>query len=135
HGFNGNYGTNNFYWYEFQNKTLFQWIAWDKSNAFIDGPTYPIFHNIYDQPPDRVNHLTARVLAFDDWKNLYLDTLLEFANALVDATAVPTPFPAGTLTPVTPAPTPTPSPTPDPNDPRGWLERESEREYALIKDA
>jgi len=134
-GFDGNYGTNNFYWYRFEKKTLFQWIAWDKSNAFIDGPTYPIFHNINDQPPERVNRLTARVMGFADLKNLYLDTLLDFANAFVDATATPTPFPVGTLKPVSPAATPTPIPTPNPDDPRGWAEREIERQYALIKDA
>ena len=44
--------------------------------------------------------------------------------------AVPTPFPPGTLTPA-----PTPTRTPDPTDPRGWMEREIEREYALIKNA
>jgi CotH protein len=134
-GFDGNYGTNNFYWYRFENKTAFQWIAWDKSNTIMDGPTYPIFHNITDQPPERVNRLTLRVMGFPDLKNLFLDTLLEYADAFSDGTATPTPFPAGTLKPIVPAPTPTPAPAVDPDDPRGWAEREVERQYALIKDA
>ncbi len=132
--FNGNWGANNFFWYRFHHNTVFTFILWDKSNAFNDGFTYPIFHNIYDQPPERVNHLTARVLKFDEWKSKFLDTLLVYANALSDSTSVPTPLPPGTLRPA-PDPTPTPTPTPNPADPRGWMERELEREYALIKDA
>lgn len=133
--FNGNFGLNNFYWYRFHHNTVFDLIPWDKSEAFVDGPTYPVFHNIYDQPPEKVNHLTARVLKFDEWKNKFLDLLLVYADALTDATPVPTPFQPGTLTPITPTPTPTPTPSPDPGDPRGWMEREIERQYALIKDA
>ncbi len=113
-GFNGNYGTNNFYLYRFDNKNLFTFIAWDKSNAFIDGPTYPIFHGIYDQPEAIRNRLTMRVLGFPELKNLFLDTLIACASSL-----------SATLDPVPPATTPA--------DTRGWMEREIEREYAQIK--
>jgi spore coat protein CotH len=113
-GFNGNYGTNNFYLYRYDSQSLFAFVAWDKSNTFIDGPTYPIFHDVYDQPDSKRNRLTMRVLGFDDLKNLYLDTLLACATAL-----------NATLDAVPPATSPA--------DPRGWMEREIEREYAQIK--
>jgi len=114
-GFNGNYGTNNFYLYRLDNKNLFNFIAWDKSNAFIDGPTYPIFHNIYDQPEANRNRLTMRVMNISELKNQYLDMLLACANSL-----------AATLDPIPPATAPA--------DTRGWMEREVEKEYAQIKD-
>src|SRR6266566_1359054 len=73
-GFNGNYGTNNFYFYRFEVSTVFNFIAWDKSNAFNDGPGYPIWHNILDAVEE--NRLTMRALAYDDLRQLFLDTLL-----------------------------------------------------------
>jgi spore coat protein CotH len=129
-GFNGDWATNNFYFYLMENRRRFNFIAWDKSNAFTDPAAYPIFHNIYDVPDAKRNRLTMRVMRFDDLKNVYLDTLLKYATALNDSTPVPTPFPPGTLTP---APTPTPTPTPT-DDTRGWMEREVEREYAQVRD-
>ena len=109
-GFNGNYGTNNFYLYRFENKNLFTFIAWDKSNAFIDGPEYPIWHNIYDVPEANRNRLTIRALGYDDLRTLFLDTLLECAKSLSQ------------VDPTTPA------------DTRGWMEREIEKEHDQIKD-
>jgi spore coat protein CotH len=112
-GFNGNYGTNNFYLYRFENKTLLQFIAWDKSEAFKDGPEYPIYHNIYDIGVQNRNRLTSAVLGIAEMNNVYLETLLDCAKFITETVAA---------TPGTPA------------DTRGWMEREIEKEYAQIKD-
>ena len=114
-GFVGNYGMNNFYLYRLPNENLFTFIPWDKSETFRDGPTYPIFHNIYDVPEPIRNRLAIRALAYDDLRNLYLDTLLECARVMSEVPAV-TPAPA---TPET----------------RGWMEQEIDRQYAQIRDA
>ena len=76
-GFNGDYGTNNFYWYQWANKNLFTWIPWDKSESFKAGPYLSIFHNILDGPLANRNRLTARAMNSDDLRNMYLDTLLD----------------------------------------------------------
>jgi hypothetical protein len=108
-GFVGNWGMNNFYLHRLQNQNLFTLIPWDKSEAFRD-PIYPIFHNIYDVPDANRNRLAIRALAYDDLRNLYLDTLLECARVsseLADMT---------------------------PPDARGWMEREVDREHEQIRD-
>jgi hypothetical protein len=107
-GFNGNYGTNNFYLYRYQNSHLFKFIPWDKSEAFKDGPTYPVWHNILDVPPSQRNVLTVRMLSYADLRNQFLDALAACANAATERDAT------------------------NPQDTRGWLEREIEREYAQI---
>jgi hypothetical protein len=112
-GFNGNYGTNNFYLYRFENKKLLQFIAWDKSETFKDGPDYPIYHNIYDVGIEHRNRLTNVVLGLADLNNVFQETLLECAKSITATVAA---------TPGTPA------------DTRGWMEREIEKEYLLIKD-
>src|SRR5438093_910537 len=112
-GFNGNYGTNNFYLYRFENKSLLQFIAWDKSEAFKDGPEFPIYHNINDIGAQYRNRLTSAVLGIPAMNNLYLDTLLDCAKSITEPLAA---------TPGTPA------------DMRGWMEREIEKEYMQIKD-
>ena len=112
-GFNGNYGTNNFYLYRFDNKSLLQFIAWDKSEAFKDGPEFPIYHNINDIGVQYRNRLTTAVLSIPAMNNLYLDTLLDCAKSITEMLAA---------TPGTPA------------DTRGWMEREIEKEYMQIKD-
>ena len=57
-GFNGDYGgINNFYFYRFNNRKLFMFIPWDKSEAFKGGPNTAIFHNISDGPPTGKNRL------------------------------------------------------------------------------
>ena len=111
-GFNGNYGTNNFYLYRFENKSLLQFIAWDKSEAFKDGPEFPIYHNINDIGAQYRNRLTTAVLSIPAMNNLYLDTLLDCAKSITEPLAA---------TPGTPA------------DLRGWMERDIEKEYAQIK--
>jgi len=114
-GFNGNWGMNNFYLYRYNNQNLYKFIPWDKSEAFKDGPTYPIFHNIYDVPEAIRNRLTMRVLNDPQLRTQFLDTLAECARSAAEP-VIDTPETA-------------------PPDTRGWLEREVEREYAQIRDA
>jgi hypothetical protein len=81
-GFIGNYGMNNFYLYRFDNRKLFVFIPWDKSEAFKSGANYSIWHNITDVPPGIRNRLMSRIFYFPDLYNYYLDTLLEIARAV-----------------------------------------------------
>jgi hypothetical protein len=83
-GFIGNYGMNNFYIYRLTNQKLFNLIAWDKSEAFQAGPTSTIFHNIYDVPDDRRNQLVNKALDHTALYNMFLDALVEAANAVAD---------------------------------------------------
>ena len=101
-------GMNNFYLYRFDGQKLFAFIEWDKSEAFKGGIAYPIFHNITDVPDAQRNRLLSRALAYPDLYDLYLDTLLE---CVASASQVE----AGSA------------------DPRGWLEREVDREYTQIR--
>jgi spore coat protein H len=105
-GFLGDYGTNNFYFYRFQDKKLFTFIAWDKSNAF-NSPTYSIWHNIADQPSFRQNQLMARSLSFRDLYDTYLDAVTATMRSAYEVQS----------------------------DGRSWLEREIEYEYQQIRDA
>jgi spore coat protein CotH len=114
-GFTGNYGMNNFYLYRFQNQNLHTLIPWDKSEAFRDGPSYPILHNLNDVPDQNRNRLIVRALQSDDLRNLFYDTMLACAASLSEL---------GVTEPPTVPP-----------DSRSWMEREVDREYAQIKDA
>jgi len=109
-GFLGDYGVNNFYFYRFQNKNLFTFIPWDKSEAFKGGAGYSIFHNITDVPSWLRNRLMDRVISFPDLHDLYLNALLECARSADELL----PGAAGGA---------------------GWLEREVEREYEQIRVA
>lgn len=109
-GFLGNWGMNNFYLYRFENSNLFEMIAWDKSNAFLDGWTYPIWHNIDDVEPERQNRLMARLLSYPDLKQRYLDFLSDVVRS------------AGEL-------------EEGRTEGAGWLEREIQREYEQIREA
>jgi hypothetical protein len=109
-GFLGDYGMNNFYLHRFENRNLFTFIAWDKSEAFKSGSSYSILHNISDVPSSQQNRLMRRVVSYPDLYSLYLDTLLECersADEPENGTA------AGS----------------------GWLEREIQREYQQVRDA
>ena len=106
-GFIGNYGANNFYLYRFDNRKLFVFVPWDKSEAFKSGANYSIFHNITDVPPNIRNRLMTRILQFPDLYNYYLDTLLEIAGAANQIQ----------------------------QDGRTWLSSELEREYQQIRYA
>jgi spore coat protein CotH len=114
-GITGDYGPNNFYFYRYENKNLFQFIPWDKSNTFWEAPSpnYSIFRNIEDGPLDHRNRLVMRALGYTDLWTLYLDTLIECANS------------ASTL--VVSAPPVTPALT--------WLENEVVRDYTQIREA
>ena len=111
-GFLGNWGMNNFYLYRFATDHRFRFVDWDKSEAFKDTPDYWIWHNHLDAPDPTRNRLWTRAMAYPDLRALYLDTLLECANAVVEVPAAATP-----------------------DDTRGWLEREVDRQYALITPA
>ena len=108
-GFIGNYGMNNFYAYRADPGTMFTLIPWDKSQAFLGGVNYSIWHNIADVQSSLHNRLMDRVLSDPDLNSLYLDTLLEIAKSAADTTGS--------------------------TDGRGWLEREIQREYDQIRDA
>jgi hypothetical protein len=75
-GILGNYGMNNYYLYRSDVHPAMLTIAWDKSQAFFDGPAYPIFHNSNDVPPALRNRLFERLMAYAEFRNLYLDTLV-----------------------------------------------------------
>lgn len=111
-GFNGNWGMNNFYLYRPELLHQFRLIPWDKSNAFVDGPTYSIWHNITDVPEPARNRLMSRALEYGDLRDLYLETLLEAGRLAAEV-------PVDTL----------------PGDGRGWMEREIDRAYQLIAPA
>jgi CotH protein len=110
-GFLSEYGgMANFYFYRFENKKLFTFIAWDKSEAFKGGISYRILHNITDVPSAHSNRLLEHALSSRDLYDLYLDSLMECVRSASEAQA-------GSA------------------DGRGWLEREVEREYTQIRDA
>lgn len=111
-GFVGNWGMNNFYLYRLFENHQFKFIKWDKSEAFKDGPEYSIWHNHLDVPDAIKNRLWNRVMAYPDLKTSYLDFLLTCADSATE-------IPAGSA----------------PDDRRGWLEREIERQYTLIRSA
>lgn len=107
-GFIGNWGMNNFYAYRFDGQTRFVLFPWDKSEALRAEPTSSIFHNLNDVPESQRNRLVARALAFPDLYNRYLDIMQAIAQSAAEPLA---------------------------DDPRGWLERELEREYLQIREA
>jgi hypothetical protein len=113
-GFVGAWGMNNFYIYNYKAQNTFTIIPWDKSEAFKDGPSYPIFHNIYDVAESIRNRLVVRALSYADLRTFYLDTLVQCAQSAAEPLVI---------TPETPP------------DSRGWLEREMEREYSQIREA
>jgi spore coat protein CotH len=108
-GILGEWGMNNFFMYRPEISHQFRLIVWDKSQAFVQGQAYSIWHNITDVPEANRNRLMSRALESPDLRELYLDMLLE-------AGRVASEVPPGTL----------------PGDTRGWLEREIDRGYALI---
>lgn len=118
-GITGDYGPNNFYFYRFENTNLFQFLPWDKSNTFWDSPFYFIFRNIEDGPQNHRNRLVLRALRYTDLRELYLNTILECADSILE---VPT------VTPTSPAIS---APTPA----VGWLEAEVQREADQIRAA
>jgi spore coat protein CotH len=107
-GILGNWGMNNFDIYRLQNRTQHVLIPWDKSEATRSGPTYSVFHNIYDVPGSQRNRLMERIVGIPELKRLYLDTMLQIADSSSELIV---------------------------GDGRGWMEREVDREYLQIQDA
>ena len=108
-GFNGNWGMNNFYFYRFDNRKLFTFIPWDKSEAFKGGYTYSIWQSITTVSSAQRNRLMGRVLNYQDLYNLYLDTLIACADSADDTSGSAN----GKI----------------------WLENEIQREYDQVRDA
>lgn len=97
-GITGDYGPNNFYFYRFENTNTFMFLPWDKSNTFWESPDYSIFRNIEDGPENRRNRLVLRALRYTDLRELYLNTILECADSILQATVVtPPPAPGATI--------------------------------------
>lgn len=67
-GILGDYGVNNFYLYQFVNTTRFQFIPWDKSNAF-DAQDRSVWQNTNE------NVLMRRTLAVPSLKAMFVDAL------------------------------------------------------------
>jgi hypothetical protein len=99
-GLTGDYGPNNFYFYRFENTNLFQFLPWDKSNTFWESPSYSIFRNIEDGPENHRNRLVLRAFKDPELRELYLNTLLECADSIMQppvATSTPSATPVSTI--------------------------------------
>jgi spore coat protein H len=110
-GFNGAWGMNNFYVYRKDDRTPFQFIAWDKSEAFKGGADYQIGRYILDVGPPEQNRLTTRVLRDPELRNRLLNQLAECVRVFNETDAAT----AG--------------------DTRNWMEREIDREYQQISSS
>jgi len=73
-GFLGNWGPNNFYLYRFQGRTVSQLLPWDKDLA-LWARDYDILQGVND------NVLTKRLFSIPSYLRLYLETLIECADA------------------------------------------------------
>jgi spore coat protein CotH len=87
-GLTGDYGPNNFYFYRFENKNLFMFLPWDKSNTFWESPSYFILRNIEDGPEGKRNRLVLRALNDPELRELWLNTILECADSIMQPSAV-----------------------------------------------
>ncbi len=108
-GLLGNWGMNNFYLYRRAGSTLFTFIPWDKSDAFLNGFARSIWWNIAGVAESQQNRLMTRALSYPDLTGSYLDSLMDCVRSADQVD--------------------------DPVDRRGWLEREIQREYDQIRDA
>ena len=109
-GILGYAGLNNFYFYRFEDTVRSQFLEWDKDNTF-NAVEFPIMRNVND------NVLSRRTLSVQQYRNRYLDTLLEGALSFEE----PDPD------------TPEFDENGDPVSRPGWLEREITREYNQIR--
>ena len=82
-GLTGDYGPNNFYIYRFVNTNKFTILPWDKSNTFWESPAYSILRNIEDGAEVRRNRLVVRALREPDLRELWLNTILECADSIM----------------------------------------------------
>jgi spore coat protein CotH len=109
-GILGYAGLNNFYFYRFEDTTRWQFLEWDKDNAF-KALDFPILRNIND------NVLSRRTMNVQQFRNRYLDTLLEAALSADEPDPEVPEFDENG----------------DPVSRPGWLEREITREYEQIR--
>ena len=77
----GDWGMNNFYLYRFERTTRSTLVPWDKSEAFKAGTAASIWRNVDDVPADRQNVLMVRAMQVPRLRGLFLDTLLQCADA------------------------------------------------------
>jgi hypothetical protein len=82
-GLTGDYGPNNFYFYRFLNTNKFTFLPWDKSNTFWESPSYSILRNIEDGTESKRNRLVLRALKDTDLRELWLNTILECADSIM----------------------------------------------------
>ena len=109
-GILGYAGMNNFYMYRFEDSKRSQFIAWDKDNTF-----HSVDFDIMSRVGDNV--LARRTLSESQYKNAYLNTLLDAAASAMEPDA---------------------EAAKDKNDKDkaslpGWLEREVRRQYEQIR--
>jgi spore coat protein CotH len=98
-GLTGDYGPNNFYFYRFLNTNKFTFLPWDKSNTFWESPSYSIFRNIEDGPENKRNRLVIRALNDPELRELWLNTLLECADSIMQPAVPATATSPGVATP------------------------------------
>ena len=82
-GLTGDYGPNNFYFYRFANTNRYTILPWDKSNTFWESPAYSILRNIEDGAEVKRNRLVVRALRETDLRELWLNTILECADSIM----------------------------------------------------
>jgi len=75
----GQVGMNNFYLYQFHNRSLYQLIPWDKDFTFYD-PNMDIWFGIQDGP--HINLLTQRLSYIPKYRNVYLNALATAVTTL-----------------------------------------------------
>jgi spore coat protein CotH len=109
-GILGYAGMNNFYMYRFEDSKRSQFIAWDKDNTF-----HSVDFGIMNRVGDNV--LARRTLAESQYKNAYLNTLLDAAASAME----PDPEAAKDKS------------EKDKETLPGWLEREVRRQYEQIR--
>ena len=127
-GLTGDYGPNNFYFYRFLNTNKFTFLPWDKSNTFWESPSYSILRNIEDGFENHRNQLVLRALKDPELRELWLNTILECADAI----RLP---PAQSTLPPAPVTTPLPAPTTPPVITTPWLLYEVTRIADQIREA
>jgi hypothetical protein len=98
-GLTGDYGPNNFYFYRFLNTNKFTFLPWDKSNTFWESTSYSILRNIEDGAEHKRNKLVVRALKETDLRELWLNTILECADSIMQPAAAATAASAAVTTP------------------------------------
>ena len=98
-GLTGDYGPNNFYFYRFLNTNKFTFLPWDKSNTFWESPSYSILRNIEDGAENKRNKLVIRALKETDLRELWLNTILECADSIMQPAVPATATTAAVATP------------------------------------